>query len=152
VRGEDVLVSEQALDRISVVDPVGARQGAEDVGGLGALLHRPGHVAREAELLLDPDDEPRRVGHGPRARHAELHGREVAHARRGVAGAPLRDGRDGELDGGPRVLGPFTKRGHQGAGATHRLVAGDAGEAAPAVRPHARAPAAWGMPARGIAE
>src|SRR5262249_12585707 len=42
VRAERVLIAEEALDRIAVVDAVGARQGVQRVNRLGAELHRVG--------------------------------------------------------------------------------------------------------------
>src|SRR6185436_1416735 len=48
VGGQRVLVAEEALDRIAIVDAVGAGQGVQRVDGFGALLDRPRGVALEA--------------------------------------------------------------------------------------------------------
>src|SRR5712692_8414107 len=108
VGAQGVLVAEEALDRIAIVDAVGARQRVKVVYRLGAEPDREGHVPLEAELLLDrghppfardplgfeairSDREPRHVDLRPRCRDAELHGLEVAHAHGRVARAPRLD-------------------------------------------------------------
>ncbi|TMQ27179.1 MAG: hypothetical protein E6K82_02645 [Candidatus Rokuibacteriota bacterium] len=121
--GEGVLVAENALDRVAIVDAVGAGQGVQLVHGLGAEAHRPRHVALEAQLLLqrrrppfvgDPvgvhavgaDDQPGAVGLRPRRGDAQLHRLEVAHAHGRVVRAALLDRLDRQLDGGLGVAGP----------------------------------------------
>src|SRR5207302_6457702 len=50
---ERVLVTKEALDRITIVDAVGAGERMESVDRLGAKLHRIGDVALEAQLFLE---------------------------------------------------------------------------------------------------